>query len=123
MVTAKAKFAFVPIRSTHGVAVGHVLSTNGAALYQPGATPQIGVRPFHQGPTALPIGEEAHSTFVVAPRGWSGFSALGFVLPSLPGALPQAGMVAHRWRSIADFARELAHPIACNKPKKMGGKK
>ncbi len=57
---------FLPIRSA-----------NGACSYQPGATPQGCVPPFHQGPTARLIGGETDSTFFVAARGWDGLSALG----------------------------------------------
>lgn len=87
-----------------------IRSANGAASYQPGATPQGCVRSFHQGPTARPIGGETDSTFVVAARGWDGLSALGFVWASFPGALPQAGMAAHLW--CLGKARDLEPTIA-----------
>jgi hypothetical protein len=89
-----------------------VRSANGAFSYQPGATPQVCVHPLHQGPTARPI----------PARFWSGTNRLAsgmgrafsprFVLPSFPGALPQAGMATHLWCSRT--ARDLEQPIAGN---------
>ncbi len=89
-------------------------SANGAVLYLPGATPQVGVHPFHQGPTARPIGGGFNSSHGIAPRGWDGLSALGFALASVPGALPQAGMGAHLWCWGTSPARPLEQTIAGN---------
>ena len=91
-----------------------VLSANGAVSYQPGATPQVYVHPFHQGPTARPIAERFGLMLGVASQKWDGLSALCFVVPFVPGALPQAGMGAHLWCWGTSQARDLEQTIARN---------
>jgi len=74
-----------------------VRSTNGAVLYQPGATPQVNVHPSHPGLKARPIAGGCGSERGLAPPDWDGPSALHFVFSIIPGALPQAGMRSHLW--------------------------
>ena len=102
------------ITSANDVSPTRVQSANGAVSSQPGATPQVHVHPFHQGPTARPITGEFGLPHDVAPRGWDGLSALGFVFASVPGALPQAGMGAHLWCWGTGAARGLEPTIAGN---------
>ena len=87
-------------------------SANGAASYQPGATPQAHVHPFQQGPTARPIGGGFNSAVVDGREAWNGPLALGFVLTACPGPLAQAGMAAHLW--CWGTARDLEQTIAGN---------
>ena len=91
-----------------------VRSANGAASSQPGATPQVHVHQMEQGPTARPITGGFGLPRDVAPRGWDGLSALGFVFPSVPGALPQAGMASHLWCWGKGAARDLEQTVAGN---------
>jgi hypothetical protein len=87
-------------------------SANGAISYQPGATPQGCVHSFHQGPTARPIPATIPpGTNRLAVAMGRAFSPR-FVLPSVPGALPQAGIAAHLWCSRT--ARDLEQTIAGN---------
>jgi hypothetical protein len=74
-----------------------VRSTNGAVSYQPGAMPQVIAHPSHPGLKARSIAGGCGSERVLAPPGWDGPSALHFVFPIIPGALPQAGMGSHLW--------------------------
>jgi hypothetical protein len=45
---------------------------------------------------------------------WDGLSAFNFVLPFVPGALPQAGMAAHLWcsRTARDLEQTVSHNVA-----------
>ncbi len=95
-----------------------VRSANGAVSYQPGATPQVHVHQMEQGPSARPITGGFDSSHGVAPRGWDGPSALGFVWASFPGALPQAGMGAHLW--CLGKARALEQTIVGSLPLPLG---
>ena len=89
-------------------------SANGAASYQPGATPQVCVHPLHQGPTARPIPATMRiGTNRLAPGMERAFSPR-FVFSSVPGALPQAGMAAHLWCWETRQARDLEQTIAGN---------
>jgi hypothetical protein len=89
-----------------------VRSTNGAVSYQPGATPQLNVHPSQPGLKARPIAGGCGSERGLAPQGWDGPSALHFVVPIIPGALPQAGMGAHLWCWERGPARQSEPTIA-----------
>jgi hypothetical protein len=78
-----------------GLLRGQIIRAEGPVAYQPGATPQVRGNPHHQGLKARHINREFHATSDIAPCGWVGLSALGFIFPSIPGALPQAGMRTH----------------------------
>ena len=95
-------------------------SANGAASYQPGATPQVSVHKIYRGPTARPISGGFVLPGVGAARGWDGLSALGFILAFVPGALPQAGMAAHLWCWGTRQARDLEQTIAGSLPLPLG---
>ena len=89
-------------------------SANGAASYQPWATPQGCVHSFHQGPTARPIPATIPpGTNRLAVAMGRAFSPR-FGLPSVPGALRQAGMAAHLWCWGTRQARDLEQTIAGN---------
>jgi hypothetical protein len=91
-----------------------VPSANGAFSYQPGASPQVTIHPSHLGPKARSIAGIHGSERGLASREWNGPSALIFVVRSIPGALPQAGMESHRWCSGRRNARDLEQTIADN---------
>ena len=105
---------FTRVGSAHGIVPARVLSANGAVSSQPGATPQVHVHPFHQGPTARPIADESCPAQGVASPGWNGPLALDIVWASVPGALPQAGMGAHLWCWGTGAARDLEQTSAAN---------
>ena len=69
-----------------GRANGPMLSAKGAALSQPGATPQVTATKTNQGPTARPI------SAATPPADGSGLQPPALILNDAPGALPQAGM-------------------------------
>ena len=94
--------------------IKQITSANGAVSSQPGATPQVHGHQTEQGPTARSITGGFGLPHDVAPRGWDGLSALGFVFASVPGALPQAGMGAHLWCWGGRVARGLGQTIAAN---------
>ena len=102
------------ITSANDVSPARVQSATGAVSSQPGATPQVYVQPFQQGPTARPITGGFGLPRDVAPLGWGGPSALGFVWAFFPGALPHAGMASHLWCWGTSQARGLEQTIAGN---------
>ena len=109
----RGDFGYTNVRRTRPT-FAPVRSANGAVSSQPGATPQVHVHPFHQGPTARPIAERFGLRLGVASQKWDGLSALCFVVPFVPGALPQAGMGAHLWCWGTSQARDLEQTIAGN---------
>jgi hypothetical protein len=91
-----------------------VPSANGAASYQPGVTPQVTIHSSHLGPKARPIAAIYGSDRGLASPRLNGPSALNFVVRSIPGALPQAGIGSQRWCSERRNARDLEQTIAAN---------
>ena len=111
--------------SANGVVIGRTASVNGdvnvragsangAVSSQPGATPQVHVHTFHQGPTARPIPATMRCGRNRLASGMGRAFSPRFVLSSFPGALPQAGMAAHRWCWGTRTARDLEQTIAGN---------
>ena len=111
--------------SANGVVIGRTASANGdvtvragsangAVSSQPGATPQVHVPAFHQGPTARPIPGTNRSGTNRSARGMERAFSPRFVLPCGPGPLAQAGMVAHRWCSgtACDLEQTIAGNVA-----------
>ena len=91
-----------------------VRSTNGAVSYQPGATPQVFAHPIYQGPTARPIPATIRCGTKRLASGMGRAFSPRFVLPSIPGALPQAGIGSHLWCWGTPAIRNLEHTIAGN---------
>jgi len=89
-------------------------SANGAASYQPGATPQVCVHPFQQGPTARLIPATMRIGKNRSAPGMERAFSPRFVFSSVPRALPQAGMAAHLWCWETRQARDLEQTIAGN---------
>jgi len=89
-----------------------VRSTNGAVSYQPGAMPQVFAHPIYQGPTARPIPATIRCGTKRLASGMGRAFSPRFVLPSIPGALPQAGIGSHLWCWGTPATRNLEQTIA-----------
>ena len=105
-----ARKRFIPTRMVSLT----VRSANGAFPYQPGATPQVCVRLFHQGPTARTIPATVRFGANRLASGMGRAFSPRFVLPSVPGALPQAGIGSHLWCWGTRAARDREQTIAGN---------
>ncbi len=108
--------------SANGVAIGRTASANGdvtvrtgsanGAVSSLGATPQVCVHQIAPGPTTRSIPATMRSSANRLAAGMGRAFSPSFVLSSVPGALPQAGMGAHLWCSRP--ARDLEQTIAGN---------